>query len=276
MNDALIRVPQKQRLDTLLVDLGLAESREKARALIMAGSVLVDDLPATKPGQTAPAGSQLRLRAELPYVSRGGLKLAAGLDAFALDPAGLTVADVGASTGGFTDCLLQRGAARVYAIDVGYGQLAWKLRQDSRVISLERTNVRTLQALPDAQQVDLAVIDVSFIGLDLVLPAVARLLREDGRAVVLIKPQFEAGRARVGKGGVVRDPAVHREVLTRVLSWAAAHGWTVAGLIRSPITGPKGNVEFLALLQRAVAETAPAVVELIDAVLASEPALPAS
>lgn len=274
MNDATLRVPQKQRLDTLLVDLGLAESREKARALIMAGSVLVDELPATKPGQTAPAGSQVRLRAELPYVSRGGLKLAAGLDAFALDPAGLTVADVGASTGGFSDCLLQRGAARVYAIDVGYGQLAWKLRQDDRVVSLERTNVRTMQALPDGSLVDLAVIDVSFIGLDLVLPAVARLLRGDGRAIVLIKPQFEAGKALVGKGGVVRDPAVHRAVLLRVLSWAAAHGWAVAGLIRSPITGPKGNVEFLALLQRGVDLATPALPDLIDAVLASDPPAP--
>jgi len=274
MNYATLRVPQKQRLDTLLVDLGLAESREKARALIMAGSVLVDELPATKPGQTAPAGSQVRLRAELPYVSRGGLKLAAGLDAFALDPAGLTVADVGASTGGFSDCLLQRGAARVYAIDVGYGQLAWKLRQDDRVVSLERTNVRTMQALPDGSLVDLAVIDVSFIGLDLVLPAVARLLRGDGRAIVLIKPQFEAGKALVGKGGVVRDPAVHRAVLLRVLSWAAAHGWAVAGLIRSPITGPKGNVEFLALLQRGVDLATPALPDLIDAVLASDPPAP--
>ncbi|MBE2235229.1 MAG: TlyA family RNA methyltransferase [Anaerolinea sp.] len=274
MNDATLRVPQKQRLDTLLVDLGLAESREKARALIMAGSVLVDELPATKPGQTAPAGSQVRLRAELPYVSRGGLKLAAGLDAFALNPAGLTVADVGASTGGFSDCLLQRGAARVYAIDVGYGQLAWKLRQDDRVVSLERTNVRTMQALPDGSLVDLAVIDVSFIGLDLVLPAVARLLRGEGRAVVLIKPQFEAGKALVGKGGVVRDPAVHRAVLLRVLSWAAAHGWAVAGLIRSPITGPKGNVEFLALLQRGVDLATPALPDLIDAVLASDPPAP--
>lgn len=274
MNYATLRVPQKQRLDTLLVDLGLAESREKARALIMAGSVLVDELPATKPGQTAPAGSQVRLRAELPYVSRGGLKLAAGLDAFALDPAGLTVADVGASTGGFSDCLLQRGAARVYAIDVGYGQLAWKLRQDDRVVSLERTNVRTMQALPDGSLVDLAVIDVSFIGLDLVLPAVARMLRGEGRAIVLIKPQFEAGKALVGKGGVVRDPAVHRAVLLRVLSWAAAHGWAVAGLIRSPITGPKGNVEFLALLQRGVDLATPALPDLIDAVLASDPPAP--
>ncbi len=266
MNDRDARVAERQRLDVTLVELGLAESREKARALIMAGSVLVDEVPAVKPGQIAPAGSQVRVREELPYVSRGGLKLAAALDAFALDPAGLAAADVGASTGGFTDCLLQRGAARVYAIDVGYGQLAWKLRQDPRVIVLERTNVRALQALPDAALVDLVVVDVSFIGLDLVLPAVARC----GQAVVLIKPQFEAGKGRVGKGGVVRDPALHREILLRVLGWAAGHSWAVAGLIRSPITGPKGNVEFLALLSRRGAAPTPDVAALVDAVLAPE------
>jgi 23S rRNA (cytidine1920-2'-O)/16S rRNA (cytidine1409-2'-O)-methyltransferase len=270
MNDRDARVAERQRLDVTLVELGLAESREKARALIMAGSVLVDEVPAVKPGQIAPAGSQVRVREELPYVSRGGLKLAAALDAFALDPAGLAAADVGASTGGFTDCLLQRGAARVYAIDVGYGQLAWKLRQDPRVIVLERTNVRALQALPDAALVELAVVDVSFIGLDLVLPAVARWLSADGQAVVLIKPQFEAGKGRVGKGGVVRDPALHREILLRVLGWAAGHSWAVAGLIRSPITGPKGNVEFLALLSRRGAAPTPDVAALVDAVLAPE------
>jgi len=250
MSESTATTSQKQRLDTLLVELGLAESREKARALIMAGSVLLDDAPATKPGQVAPAGSQVRVKEPLRYVSRGGLKLEAALDAFAVDPAGLIVADVGASTGGFSDCLLQRGAAHVYAIDVGYGQLAWKLRQDSRVTSLERTNARTLPGLPDGVQADLAVVDVSFIGLDLVLPAVARFLQPEGQAIVLIKPQFEAGKARVGKGGVVRDPAVHRDVLARVLAWAAGHGWAVAGLIRSPITGPQGNIEFLALLRR--------------------------
>lgn len=259
---------EKQRLDTLLVALGLAESREKARALVMAGSVLINDAPAVKPGQLVPAGSQVRIKEELRYVSRGGLKLEAALDAFAVDPAGLAVADVGASTGGFSDCLLQRGAVHVYAIDVGYGQLAWKLRQDSRVTSLERTNVRTLTGLPGGAEVDLAVIDVSFIGLDLVLPAVARFLRPGGQAIVLIKPQFEAGKGRVGKGGVVRDPAVHREVLTRVLTWTAGHGWAVQGLIRSPITGPKGNVEFLALLRRADAGPASDLDALIGAVLA--------
>ncbi len=261
------RSSQRQRLDIRLVELGLAETREKARALIMAGSVLVDDVPAVKPGQPVPAGSQVRLRETLRYVSRGGLKLEAALDAFQVDPAGLAAADVGASTGGFTDCLLQRGAAHVYAIDVGYGQLAWQLRQDARVTLLERTNVRTMQGLPGGALVDLAVVDVSFIGLDLVLPAVARFLRPDGQAIVLIKPQFEAGKGRVGKGGVVRDPVVHRDVLARVLDWAAAHGWEAVGLVRSPITGPKGNVEFLALLRRAEAGSAERLADLIDIVV---------
>lgn len=267
MNGHRAQTNEKQRLDAMLVTLGLAESREKARALVMAGSVMIGDAPATKPAQLVTAGSQVRVKEELLYVSRGGLKLEAALDAFAVDPTGLVVADIGASTGGFSDCLLQRGAAHIYAVDVGYGQLAWKLRQDSRVTLLERTNVRTLTDLPGGAQVDLAVIDVSFIGLDLVLPAVARFLRPDGRAIVLIKPQFEAGKGHVGKGGVVRDPAVHRAVLARVLAWAAGHGWAVQGLIRSPITGPKGNVEFLALLCRTHASPAGDLAELIDAML---------
>ncbi|HSN76155.1 MAG TPA: TlyA family RNA methyltransferase [Anaerolineae bacterium] len=270
MNEAVAVTSQKQRLDILLVELGLAESREKARALIMAGSVLVNDAPAVKSGMRAPAGSRVRVKDSLRYVSRGGLKLEAALDAFAVDPAGLVVADIGASTGGFSDCLLQRGAVQIYAIDVGYGQLAWKLRQDSRVTSLERTNVRSMPGLPGGVQVDLAVVDVSFIGLDLVLPAVARLLRPDGQAIVLIKPQFEAGKARVGKGGVVRDPAVHRDVLARVLAWAGGHGWAVTGLIRSPITGPKGNVEFLALLRRADGASLVHLPALIEAALAPD------
>jgi 23S rRNA (cytidine1920-2'-O)/16S rRNA (cytidine1409-2'-O)-methyltransferase len=270
MSESVAVTSQKQRLDTLLVELGLAESREKARALIMAGSVLVNDAPAVKPGMQTPAGSQVRVKDSLRYVSRGGLKLEAALDAFAVDPAGLWVADIGASTGGFSDCLLQRGAAHIYAIDVGYGQLAWKLRQDSRVTSLERTNVRSLPGLPGGVQVDLAVVDVSFIGLDLVLPAAARLLRPGGQAIVLIKPQFEAGKARVGKGGVVRDPAVHRDVLARVLAWAGGHGWAVAGLIRSPITGPKGNIEFLALLRRADGASLADLPALIDVALAHD------
>jgi 23S rRNA (cytidine1920-2'-O)/16S rRNA (cytidine1409-2'-O)-methyltransferase len=239
----------KQRLDNLLVARGMVESREQARSLIMAGDVLVDDTPATKPGQAVAVNAQVRVRAGLAYVSRGGLKLEAALAAFALDPAGWVAADVGASTGGFTDCLLQRGAAHVYAIDVGYGQLAWKLRQDSRVTVLERTNVRYLAGLPDGALVDLAVIDVSFIGLRLVLPAVARFIRPEGYIVALIKPQFEAGRGSVGKGGVVKDPQVHRKVLLDLLGWVVEQGWVVAGLLRSPITGPKGNIEFLCLLR---------------------------
>ena len=240
--------PGRQRLDLLLVELGLAETREKARALIMAGAVLVDDEPATKPGKEVPVGSDIRLRSELAYVSRGGLKLEAALDAFAIHTDGVSAVDVGASTGGFTDCLLQRGAAHVVAIDVGYGQFAWKLRQDARVTVLERTNVRYMTGLPDGRLADLVVVDVSFIGLELVLPAVASFLVDGGSAIILIKPQFEAGRDQVGKGGVVRDPTVHDAVLHRVLSWAVAQGWHVAGLIASPVIGPKGNVEFLAWL----------------------------
>lgn len=240
--------PGRQRLDLLLVDSGLAETREKARALIMAGSVLVNDEPATKPGKEVPVDSNVRLRNELPYVSRGGLKLEAALDAFMIHTDRVSAVDVGASTGGFTDCLLQRGAARVVAIDVGYGQFAWKLRQDPRVTVLERTNVRFMTGLPDGRLADLAVVDVSFIGLELVLPPVASFLVESGSAVVLIKPQFEAGREQVGKGGVVRDPLVHAAVLRRILRWAEQQGWQVSGLITSPVIGPKGNVEFLAWL----------------------------
>ncbi|MEZ4770578.1 MAG: TlyA family RNA methyltransferase [Caldilineales bacterium] len=238
----------RQRLDVLLVERGLADSREKARALIMAGAVLVGDEPATKAGKEVPLDSDLRLRSQLPYVSRGGLKLEAALDAFEIHTQGVRAVDVGASTGGFTDCLLQRGAAHVIAIDVGYGQFAWKLRQDPRVTVMERTNARYMTGLPDGQLVELAAVDVSFIGLELVLPPVASFLVNGGSAVVLIKPQFEAGRDQVGKGGVVRDPAVHEAVLRRVLGWAEQNGWQVRGLIASPVIGPKGNVEFLAWL----------------------------
>lgn len=256
---------EKLRLDVALVQQGLVESREKARALIMAGEVLVNDTPATKPGQQVAPDAQIRLRQGLAYVSRGGLKLEAALAAFALDPAGLVAADVGASTGGFTDCLLQHGAAHVYAIDVGYGQLAWQLRQDGRVTVLERTNVRHLESLPQGALVDLAVVDVSFIGLRLVLPAVSRFLQPAGQVIALIKPQFEAGRQQVGKGGVVKDPEVHRQVLLDLLQWAQANGWEVAGLIRSPITGPKGNIEFLCLLRRPTGLSVPEVEELVVA-----------
>jgi len=233
----------KVRLDVLLVDRGLAESREKAQALIRSGKVLVRDRRADKPGHRYDSAAEVRVQGGLPYVSRGGLKLAAALDEFQVDVDGATVADIGASTGGFTDCLLQRGASRVYAIDVGYGQLAWKLRQDPRVVVMERINVRYLEELPEL--VDLFTVDVSFIGLELVLPVGLRLLQPDGEALVLIKPQFEAGRRQVGKGGVVRDPEVHREVLRRILTWCGEHHLAICGLMPSPVTGPSGNVEFL-------------------------------
>jgi 23S rRNA (cytidine1920-2'-O)/16S rRNA (cytidine1409-2'-O)-methyltransferase len=209
--------------------------------------VWLGDQVGDKPGQPVAEDAPIRVEHGLPYVSRGGLKLAAALDAFGVDPAGWVCADIGASTGGFTDCLLQRGAARVYAVDVGYGQLAWSLRQDPRVAAMERTNIRHLESLPQA--VALATVDVSFIGLGLVLPRIAKLLSPGGQVIALIKPQFEVGKGQVGKGGVVRDPKLHRSAIAKVLAEAAAVALAPAGVIRSPITGPAGNVEFLAWLK---------------------------
>lgn len=237
----------KIRLDQLMVTRGLAETRSKAQALLMAGSVRLNGQPASKPGLMVDESVQLELIAELPYVSRGGHKLAHALDSFNLDPAGLTALDVGASTGGFTDVLLQRGARLVYAVDVGYGILDYHLRNDPRVVVLERTNIRYLEQLPEIA--DCAVIDVSFISLKLVLPAVQQLIAPQAWVVALIKPQFEAGAEHVGKGGVVRNPAVHRAVLREVLGFAAELGLPPRGLERSPIKGPAGNIEFLAWLQ---------------------------
>lgn len=223
----------------------------QAERLIRAGQVWLGDeasgVRGDKPGQRVAPDVALRVERGLPYVSRGGLKLAAALDAFGVAPEGWVCADIGASTGGFTDCLLQRGAARVYAIDVGYGQLAWSLRQDPRVIPMERANIRSLVPLPEL--VSLAVIDVSFIGLGLVLPRVAGLLAAGGQVIALIKPQFEVAKGQVGKGGVVRDPALHRAAIRKVLAEATQADLAPAGLIRSPITGPAGNVEFLAWLR---------------------------
>lgn len=244
-------IVQKQRLDLVLVARGLAESRSVAQKLILAGEVFIGESRADKPGTLVAADAPIHIRQGLPFASRGGLKLQAALDAFELEVSGRACADVGASTGGFTDCLLQRGAARVYAIDVGYGQLDWKLRRDSRVVVLERTNARYLTSLPEP--IDLAVIDVSFISLTLILPAVMGWLKADGQVVSLVKPQFEAGREQVGKGGVVRDAAIHADVLQRVLNWANTHGLTPLGVMRSPVTGPAGNVEFLARLRRGLA-----------------------
>jgi 23S rRNA (cytidine1920-2'-O)/16S rRNA (cytidine1409-2'-O)-methyltransferase len=233
----------KKRLDVLLTEKGLAETRSKAQALIMAGKVRAGGQVVTKAGTQVSPDVEVLLEEDLPYVSRGGLKLAAALDAFALTPAGMVCADVGASTGGFTDVLLQRGAARVYAIDVGYGQLAWKLRQDERVVALERTNARYLASLPEP--IDLVTIDASFISLKLIFPAVVKWLVPGASVVALVKPQFEAGKSQVGKGGVVRDPLVHRQVLENALAAAAASGLSATNLTVSPITGPAGNHEFL-------------------------------
>jgi 23S rRNA (cytidine1920-2'-O)/16S rRNA (cytidine1409-2'-O)-methyltransferase len=232
-----------ERLDVLLVERGLAETRERAQQLILAGQVVAAGAVVDKAGTRVPVGAPVELQGRLRFAGRGGLKLEAALDAFVLDVKGWVAADVGASTGGFTDCLVQRGAARVYAIDVGYGQLAWELRQDPRVVVMDRTNARYLERLPEP--VDLVVADVSFISLRLILPAAVGWLQPGGQIVALIKPQFEAGRGQVGKGGVVRDPTVHRAVLERLLGWAAEQGMAAQGLVRSPITGPAGNVEFL-------------------------------
>ncbi len=242
----------KVRADQLLVERGICESRSRARALIMAGQVLVGDRPVSKAGQPLPADAELRLRGkDHPWVSRGGLKLEKGLDHFAIDPAGCRCLDVGASTGGFTDVLLHRGAAKVYAVDVGHGQLAWRLRQDPRVVVLERCNARTLsrQDVPDA--IDLVVCDASFISLTLVLPAPLALTAAEARLVALIKPQFEVGKGAVGKGGVVRDPAQHKAVCARIVDFLQeGQGWQVEGVTESPITGPEGNREFLVAARR--------------------------
>lgn len=239
---------RRVRADELLVARGLASSRSQARALIMAGKVWLGDRRVEKAGELLPADAEVHLTQEPRYVSRGGEKLEHALHAFGLDVSGWVCADFGASTGGFTDALLQHGARRVYAIDVGYGQLHHKLRIDPRVVVMERTNVRYLEALPEP--IDLVTIDVSFISLRLVLPAAWRVLRRGGYVIALVKPQFEAGRQKVGKGGVVRDPEVHREVLEQVIAAALGLGFAVLGLERSPITGAEGNVEFLLLLRR--------------------------
>ncbi|MDZ4770413.1 MAG: TlyA family RNA methyltransferase [Chloroflexota bacterium] len=237
---------EKRRLDQLVVERGLAPSREKARAFIMAGEISIGEVTIDKPGTMVAADSVIVLKARARFVSRGGDKLAGALDAFQFPIPARICADVGASTGGFTDCLLQYGAARVYAIDVGYGQLAYPLRQDSRVILIERTNARYLESLPES--VDLVVIDTSFISLKLILPAVQKWLTARADLIALIKPQFEAGRQDVGKGGVVKDVLVHVRVLEEILNFAALSGFQVRGLIRSPLKGPAGNIEFLVWL----------------------------
>ena len=253
---------EKRRIDALLVERGLAPSRERAKLLIMEGLVYVNHQKTDKAGDTVPADAEVEVRGKgLPYVSRGGLKLEKAMAQFPIVLDGKVTMDIGASTGGFTDCMLQNGAARVYAIDVGYGQLAWKLRTDPRVVNLERTNVRYLTAEQVPEQVDFFSVDVSFISLSLVLPAAFPFLRVTGEAVCLVKPQFEAGRGKVGKKGVVRDPAVHREVLEKAVGYALSSGFSPLGLTYSPVKGPEGNIEYLLYLRR---EAQPRTGELPD------------
>ena len=236
--------PGKQRLDVLLVERGLAESREKARALILAGQVLVDGQAAGKAGHAISLESRLELLERLPYVSRAGRKLEAALDRFVIDVSGRTCLDVGASTGGFTDCLLQRGARRVFALDVGSGQLDWKLRNDPRVVVKEAVNARYLTPGDIGEPADLVTCDVSFISVTLILPALVRLLKPAGVMIILVKPQFEAGRRQVGKGGIVKDPALHAAVCARVEAAVRGCGFQTA-IMDSPIQGAEGNREFL-------------------------------
>ncbi len=239
----------KKRLDVLLTERGLAESRQKAQAVIMAGQVYSGERRLDKAGLALEEDTPLEIRGQpLRYVSRGGLKLEKAMAAFSITLAGKTAADIGASTGGFTDCMLQNGAARVYAVDVGYGQLAWAIRNDPRVVCLERTNARYLTAEQIPEPLDFASIDVSFISLGLILPALRPLLKAGGQVAALVKPQFEAGREKVGKKGVVRDPAVHLEVLEQFLRHAALADFSVKGLDFSPIRGPEGNIEYLGYL----------------------------
>lgn len=241
----------KTRLDVLLVSLGLAESREKAKAVIMAGNVFVDGQREDKAGSMFEDKARIEVRGhKLPYVSRGGLKLEKAVKSFSLSLEGKLCMDVGSSTGGFTDCMLQNGARKVYAVDVGYGQFAWKLRQDQRVVCMEKTNIRYVKPEEIGEPLDFASVDVSFISLTKVLGPARELLKEQGEMVCLIKPQFEAGREKVGKKGVVRDAAVHREVLANVLSFCEENGFLILALDFSPIKGPEGNIEYLVHIRK--------------------------
>ena len=241
----------KERLDKILVERGLVASRERARALILAGQVLVAETVVDKAGTQIFTEAEIRLKTDdIPYVSRGGLKLEKALDEFPVQVDGVIAIDVGASTGGFTDCLLQRGATKVYAVDVGYGQLDWKLRSDERVTNLERTNIRHLDTETLNEKPSLAVIDASFISLEKVLPPTLQLLTADAQVVALIKPQFEVGRGEVGKGGVVRDQAKHDQVVERISAFVIASGCEIIGVAESPLLGPKGNREFLIAFRR--------------------------
>ena len=251
----------KTRLDVLLVERGLQESRQKAQATIMSGLVFVKGQRVDKPGTAVPNDAEIEVRGNaLKYVSRGGLKLEKAMASFPIDLRDAVCGDIGASTGGFTDCMLQNGARKVYAVDVGYGQLAWSLRSDERVVCMERTNARYLTHEQIPEELDFASVDVSFISLKLILPPLCGLLRQGGHVACLVKPQFEAGKEKVGKKGVVRDPAVHLEVLEHFLEHAKESGFTVLGLTYSPIRGPEGNIEYLGYLEKG--EGAPAEVDL--------------
>lgn len=257
------------RLDHALVERGLSETRSKAKAMIMAGDVLVNNQQETRAGRQVSGTDTISLKEKPRFVSRGGEKMEGALNAFEIDVSGLIAADFGSSTGGFTDCLLQRGAGKVYAIDVGYGILDQRIRNHERVVSMERTNARHIESLPES--VDIVVIDVSFISLNLMFPAVTRVLKQGGICVPLIKPQFEAGPENVGKRGVVRDPAVHEMVLRNVLSQASSHGLTPLGLIASPLRGPNGNIEFLAHLVAEEVQDAPVIEDLISTAMDNLP-----
>ena len=257
-----------ERLDVALVNRGLVESREKGRALIMAGSVYVNGQKAFKAGESIKDGMNIEIRgAKLKYVSRGGLKLEKSLEVFPINLTDKVCADIGASTGGFTDCMLQNGAKKVYAVDVGYGQLAWKLRSDERVVNMERTNVRYLDFDLIQDKIEFVSIDVSFISLKLVLPVVYELLADGGELVALIKPQFEAGREEVGKKGVVRDASVHRSVIENITSFAYETGFCVNGLDFSPIKGPEGNIEYLMYVSKNGENTNKVTEDIIDTVV---------
>ncbi|MDD6479135.1 MAG: TlyA family RNA methyltransferase [Oscillospiraceae bacterium] len=241
----------KLRLDTAVFEMGYAESREKAKAMIMAGIVYVNNQKSDKPGTTLKPDDIVEVRgATLKYVSRGGLKLEKAISAFSINLTDMVCADIGASTGGFTDCMLQNGAAKVYSIDVGYGQLAWKLRSDDRVVNLERANFRYVTKEQIPEDLDFASVDVSFISLSHILPVLNTLLKDNANAVCLIKPQFEAGKEKVGKKGVVRDKAVHIEVIEKIVNIALENGFSVLGLDFSPIKGPEGNIEYLCYLEK--------------------------
>lgn len=243
---------EKQRLDVLLVKRGYFQSREKARSAIMAGIVYVNKQKEDKPGSNFADNSEIEIKENInPYVSRGGLKLEKAIRAFEINLKGKTALDIGASTGGFTDCMLKNGAVRVFAIDVGYGQLAWELRKDERVVCMERTNIRYVKPEEIGMRTDFASIDVSFISLKKVLPVAVSLTNDDGEIVCLIKPQFEAGREKVGKHGVVREPEIHREVVESITSFALGNGLNIKGLSYSPIKGPEGNIEYLLYLSKA-------------------------